>query len=67
MITKVRKGNKIIRVTENELGKYLATGYHIVEKKVSVPQEEVAHEPETIVETKPKKTTARRKKSTDSK
>jgi hypothetical protein len=31
---KLRKENKVIRVTENELEKYLANGYKVVEKPV---------------------------------
>ena len=66
---KVRKGNKIIRASENELAKYLGKGYVIVEeKKADVPQKTVVQKPteEAVEEPKPKKTT-RRKKSTDSK
>lgn len=33
----VRKANRIIRVTENELAKYLSTGYEVVkDERVSV-------------------------------
>lgn len=47
-ITKVRKANRIIRVTENELAKYLANGYTICGEKQS-PKKVVA-DPTPIVE-----------------
>ena len=31
---KLRKANRIVRVTENELDKYLSTGYKVVPEKV---------------------------------
>lgn len=31
---KLRKANRIVRVTENELDKYLSTGYKVVPAKV---------------------------------
>lgn len=34
---KVIKGNKIVRVTENELDKYLSKGYTICDSKLSEP------------------------------
>lgn len=50
----VRKGGKIVRVSPNELDKYVSKGYVIVEdKKVSEVQETVPHEPEFIEEAKP--------------
>lgn len=50
----VRKGGKIVRVSPNELDKYVSKGYVIVEdKKVSGVQETVPHEPEFIEEAKP--------------
>lgn len=67
---KVRKANRIIRVTENELDKYLANGYEIIKqpimqdkqpsnKVVAAPAEEKPAEP--VVETPKRKTTKRRK------
>ncbi len=47
-ITKVRKGNRIIRVTENELGRYLANGYTVCE--VKQPPKKVVAEPKAVAE-----------------
>lgn len=47
---KVRKGGKIVRVTENELEKYLIKGYTIIEQGHA----EVLRGPATI-EDKPKR------------
>ena len=38
----VRKANRIIRVTENELAKYLSTGYEVVKGDEAVPVKEQA-------------------------
>lgn len=43
---KVRKANRTVRVTENELDRYLANGYSIVEQKqVSQPKVETPKAP----------------------
>lgn len=44
MVT-VRKANKVIRVIENELDKYLTKGYEIVDKPVEKPATTVEPEP----------------------
>lgn len=52
MIT-VRQANRIVRVTENEVAKYVSKGYEIVEdKKADVVQKSVPQTPveETIKE-----------------
>lgn len=61
----VRKGGKIVRVTENELAKYTSKGYVIVadkkatEEQTTVPQEPIIEaevtEPEEVVTTKRKR------------
>lgn len=48
---KVRKGGKIVRVTENELEKYLIKGYTIIEQGHA----EILRGPATIEEDKPKR------------
>lgn len=48
---KVRRGGKIVRVTENELEKYLGKGYVIYEQPVSVEPEAPR---KTVSETQPK-------------
>lgn len=64
---KLRNGGKIVRVTENELDKYLTKGYVIVEtNQVPEKQETVSQKPveKTVEEDKPVKTpTAKRKRS----
>lgn len=57
-IIKVRRDNRIIRVTPNELEKYLVRGYKVV-NEVSQPSTEVVEEP--TVKT-PKTKATRRKK-----
>ena len=47
-ITKVRKGNRVIRVTDNELGRYLANGYTVCE--VKQPPKKVVAEPKAVAE-----------------
>lgn len=42
---KLKKANKIVRVTENELEKYLTKGYVKIEDKVNEVQKIVSHEP----------------------
>lgn len=46
MVT-VRKANKVIRVIENELDKYLTKGYKIVDKPVEKPAPTVEAKPES--------------------
>lgn len=48
---KVKRGGKIVRVTENELEKYLGKGYVIYEQSVSVEPEAPR---KTVSETQPK-------------
>ena len=58
---KLRKGGKIVRVTENELNKYLTKGYTIVEDNKVIEVQDVPQEPvvEETVEEAPKKRTAK--------
>lgn len=58
---KVRKANRIIRVTENELDKYLADGYVVMETKVSQPSQTVVDKPKEAPK-KNRTSSVRRKK-----
>lgn len=42
---KLRKANRIVRVTENELDKYLSTGYEVVPDKKVQPTPTKVEEP----------------------
>ena len=62
---KIRNGGKIVRVTENELDKYLTKGYVIVEtNQASEKQETVSQKPveKTVEEDKPVKTSTTKRK-----
>lgn len=63
---KLRKANRIVRVTENELDRYLANGYEKVEKEIQ-PSVKVADEPvfeaESITVAEPIATPKKRRKS----
>lgn len=52
----VRKANRIIRVTENELQKYINNGYAVIytptQASEVVPEKVEEKQPETVVETK---------------
>ena len=69
---KVRRANRVLRVTPNELEKYLANGYTVIKEPIlaSQPSRKVVEEPkikepaepvEEEVEIPKKKTTRRRK------
>ena len=68
MTIKLRKGGKIVRVTENELDKYITKGYTRVdvETKVnvapSVPREPIDEKIDAPEEIQPKSRTTRRNK-----
>ena len=47
-IIKVRKANKIISVNENEVDRYLAIGYDIIDNKGNVVQATVPHDPNIL-------------------
>jgi len=62
----VRRGGKIVRVTENELDKYLTKGYEVYgSKKEKIPSSPVVEEKaiadeDVVIAEKPKKSTAKR-------
>lgn len=55
----VRKANRIIKVTDNELDRYLANGYVIIDKE-NQPSNKVVDEP---VPTESIKTTTRKRRT----
>lgn len=62
---KLRNGGKVVRVSENELDKYLTKGYIIVEDKpkVTEKQETVSQEPISDMVDTQKPRSSRRKSS----
>lgn len=44
----VRKANKVVRVTENEVAKYTAIGYDVIDNKGNVVQSSVPHDPNVL-------------------
>lgn len=45
---KVRKANKVLRVSENEIAKYTAMGYDIIDDMGNVVQASVPHDPNVL-------------------
>ena len=45
---RVRKANKILRVSENEVAKYIADGYDVIDNMGSVVQKSVPHDPNVL-------------------
>lgn len=45
---RIRKANKILRVSENEVAKYIAIGYDIIDNKGNVVQASVPHDPNVL-------------------
>jgi len=60
---KVRKANKIMQVTENELDKYLSKGYVLIDEVPAKPQEPKSEEPKfaKVYNSEPKPQRKRRK------
>lgn len=45
---RVRKANKVLRVSENEVAKYIANGYDIIDEQGGVVQASVPHDPNIL-------------------
>lgn len=46
----VKQANRIVRITENELNKYISKGYTLVEDKAEAVQKSVPQKPIELVE-----------------
>ena len=45
---RIRKANKVLRVSENEVAKYIAIGYDVIDNKGNVVQASVPHDPNIL-------------------
>lgn len=45
---RIRKANKVLRVSENEVAKYTAVGYDVIDDKGNVVQASVPHDPNIL-------------------